>query len=252
MKNGWIVYTLSIDGKKDYATYNTVLWEILNSKLLKPSRHDNRLEFKVGYKYPYQKKPWYLSDLALACYKGYVTSLESCIPEMQRYFEVKGKKETEHMDSNTYNNTKQNLVWMEKGLNDTKSVKVTRIKEPNYLVSAYCDGEYRIWYAAILDAERGTEILRNMGYNYTAMDNRTMWYQCLCHSAEEYVQEIDLIIDKFAPKFANKLKDDRNKWIPTDGYVFRDTELSIRAQELLASLDRSEFMPVSIGKEESA
>lgn len=244
IRNGWIIYTLTVDGGQDYLTYNDVLLEILNSRLLKPLRHNGRLEFKVGYQQPYEGY-WYISDLAYACYHGYVTSLENCIQEMQRYFEEKGELEIEHMDNNTYNNTKYNLLWMDAGLNSRKGVKVTRIKQPNYLASANCDGEYRIQFYSAFNEERANKVLENIGLDFFdahSVENYTLIHN-ICSNAEDYVNAIDFIIDNLSPQCADMLKDEKRRWIPTEGYIFSNTEVSVRTQEMLASLDRNIFIP---------
>ncbi len=143
IKNGTITYKLKLDGVEDYLTYNPTLLSILKMDRLKPFRDEGRLRFKIrknGTDINY-----YLYDLAFACYSGGV-NCNSFIGDMQRYYANKSCQglSIDHADNNIHNNTILNLSLMPKVENFRKSDIVAKVKQPIYLNSAYCNGQYRI------------------------------------------------------------------------------------------------------------
>lgn len=80
--NDKIIYTLKLDGVKDYLTYNETLLTILKMDKLKPYRDNGRLKFKVWHNGADVNIA--LHDLAFACYSERVHS-KTFISDMQKY-----------------------------------------------------------------------------------------------------------------------------------------------------------------------
>ncbi len=141
--NDKIIYTLKLDGVKDYLTYNETLLTILKMDKLKPYRDNGRLKFKVWHNGADVNIA--LHDLAFACYSERVHS-KTFISDMQKYHEYKAfnNLSIDHADNNVRNNTKYNLSLMDKTLNSTKGTIIARVKMPAYLNVSFCNDKYRV------------------------------------------------------------------------------------------------------------
>lgn len=237
--NDKIIYTLKLDGVKDYLTYNETLLTILKMDKLKPFRDNGRLRFKVrenGADFN-----MYLYDLAFACYSGRVHS-KSFIGDMQEYYEYKAfnNLSIDHADNNVMNNTRYNLSIMDRALNSTKGVIISRVKMPTYLNTAYYNGKYRV---QILWAVSADDINNSIGklFNESITDTAGVCaMHFICESTESFVDCLQYIISQ-KYEWALPLKNGSN-WVKNNNPCWcENINYSMHAQEILSKMNEADF-----------
>lgn len=240
-----IKITLMCDKQIDYVSNNKILWEILQKKELRPYRTGDRLAFIV------QKRGnsirFYLYDLAMACYGGWL-SVNTYLVDIERYQEWKSANHlsVDHADNNRANNTIFNLSLMSGELNRIKAAIVTHFTPPYALVSAYCDGEYRVRVGMRTLGEK-SELLKNVGISGEAY----FWLNFCCRSADEYVSCLKYLerstyewMDNTAHENWHDDKDNL--------YVAGDIQKSMFCQKMLSLMDEKAFNVFENGTEKSA
>lgn len=237
--NDKIIYTLKLDGVKDYLTYNETLLTILKMDKLKPFRDKGRLRFKVrenGADFN-----MYLYDLAFACYSGQVRS-KSFISDMQKYYEQKAfnNLSIDHADNNVRNNTKYNLSLMDKTLNSTKGTIIARVKMPAYLNVSFCNDKYRVQLLWTVSAD---DINNSIGklFNDSITDTAGLCaMHFICESAESFVDCLQYIIS-LKYEWALPLKDGGN-WVKNNNPCWcENINHSMHAQEILSKMNEADF-----------
>lgn len=237
--NNKIIYTLKLDGVKDYLTYNETLLTILKMDKLRPFRDNGRLRFKVRENGA--DVNMYLYDLAFACYSGQV-KIKSFISDMQKYYEHKAfnNLSIDHADNNVLNNTRYNLSAMDRVLNSTKGAIVSRVKMPAHLNTAYYNDKYRV---QILWAVSADEINNSIGklFNNSITDTAGLCaMQFICESAESFVDCLQyIILQKY--EWALPLKNGGN-WIKNNNPCWcENINHSMHAQEILSKMNEADF-----------
>lgn len=243
IKNGTITYKLKLDGVEDYLTYNPTLLSILKMDRLKPFRDEGRLRFKIrknGTDINY-----YLYDLAFACYSGGV-NCNSFIGDMQRYYADKSRQRLsiDHADNNIHNNTILNLSLMPKVENFRKSDIVARIKQPIYLNSAYCNGQYRIQMLFELPSRVIKDVIANKFIGKTAeYSNGYSALHFVCDTPKQYVDCLKWLTEQ-SYEWTEPLKNARGQWIKNENNCWcADISHSLHAQSALGTLPDNLFQP---------
>lgn len=236
-----IVYKLKIDGVDDYATYNDTLYEILKLDRVIPFRNNGRLQFDVWENGLRVK--FYMHDLAFACYLG-VISLDSFLEDLQIYYDNKSKNNLsiDHADNNQHNNTIYNLSPMDRVLNTVKGSIITRVKEPMYLNSAYCNGKYRVQMLFEDTQNKISEILNRYTNMFCNFSGGVTAIHFVCDTPEQYVDCLKWLTNtKF--EWAEPLKD-KGHWIKSDNSCWcLNIQNSLHAQKVLSLLPDSLFQP---------
>lgn len=237
--NDKIIYTLKLDGVKDYLTYNKTLLTILKMDKLKPYRDRGRLKFKVwnnGADFN-----MYLYDLAFACYSGRVES-QSFIDDMQKYYEYKSfnNLSIDHADNNVMNNTRYNLSIMDRALNSTKGGIISRVKMPAYLNTSYYNDKYRV---QILWAVSTADINNSIGKQFDEKITDTAGFcamHFICESAENFVDCLQYVTS-LKYEWALPLKNG-SSWIKNNNPCWcENINHSMHAQELLSKMNEDNF-----------
>ena len=143
----YITLTMNKSGIADYFTKNQTFLDIL--KYYKPSLNmDKQQRIRAVFYLPNEERhdqKYFMYDIAYACYADKV-HVESCLDDMRDFIEWKNKNgyTVDHADSNHRNNTILNLSMMSRKLNSSKSDLVAKFVDPFSIITAYCNGEYRI------------------------------------------------------------------------------------------------------------
>ena len=239
IKGNKIIYTLKLDGIKDYLSYNKTLLDILKLDKLKPFRDCGRLRFKVR-----ENKTdinIYLYDLAYACYSGQVNS-EIFLKDIQKYYEHKAfnNLSIDHADNNVMNNTEYNLSSMDKNLNVRKGNIVSRVKEPIYLNSAYYEGKYRVQMLFITKSSTNSTIISRSLDKSVDCTNGYCALHFLCDTPESYVDCLRWLTTQHY-EWAKPLRKDGN-WIKNDNNCWcSKINNSLQAQMILSKLPTQIF-----------
>lgn len=238
-----IIYTLKLDGVKDYLTLNGELLAIFKLNALKPFRDGGRLRFKV--RKDGADVNFYLYDLAYACYEGIIKT-ESFLDDLQRYFEYKSSNSLsiDHADNNIHNNTMFNLSVMERRLNIIKGAVVSKVKEPVYLNSAYFDGKYRIQMLFHIDSDtvNATVVshMKELGFFKAHCSDGLAAIHFICDEAESYVNCLGWLTEQ-RYEWAKPLKEN-GKWVKNDGDCWcLNIHHSMRAQNHLSKMSEDIF-----------
>lgn len=241
VKDGLIIYTLTLDGVKDYLSYNEDLLEILKLCKLIPFRDEGRLRFKINESGT--SVNLYLYDLALGCYQGMIKS-DTLIEDIAEYYKFKSLNSlsVDHIDNNVCNNTAYNLSLMDKGLNMSKGALISKVKMPVYLNSAYVDNKYRVQitfdtgYSNIIQ-----NILDRFIPNTVKADRAYIIMNFICNDAENYVSCLKwLVNNKY--EWSLPLKNSKGNWVKNDNPCWcSDINNSLHAQRVLAQMDERDF-----------
>ena len=238
--NNKIIYTLKIDNVKDYLTYTDDLFEILKNKKLKPFRDNGRLRFK--YRYNGSDINFYLYDIAIACYYGKVNP-DTFIQDMQNYYTYKSQHRLsiDHADNNIQNNTVHNISSMNLRTNIRKSDIISRVKEPIYLNSAYCNAKYRIQMLFKVNSNDTNKVIFK---RFTGVDTPNSGGICalhfICNTPEQYVDCLKWLTEQ-KYEWAEPLKSGRN-WNDNGNNCWcLNIDNSLHAQMILSHMNESEF-----------
>lgn len=237
--NNKIIYTLKLDGVKDYLTYNETLLTILKMDRLRPFRNNGRLSFNIRENGA--DTNMYLYDIAFACYSGQVES-SSFICDMQRYYEQKAFRNLsiDHADNNLLNNTVYNLSLMDKALNSAKGAIVAKVKMPAYLNTAFYNNRYRL---QILWAVSADEIKNSIGklFNKNITDTAGLCaMHFICDDTDSFVECLRFVTS-LKSEWALPLKNGKN-WIKNNNPCWcENINNSMHAQEVLSKMNESDF-----------
>lgn len=236
-----IIYRLKIDGVADYVTYNDTLYEILKLNRVIPFRNNGRLQFDVWENHSRVK--FYMHDLAFACYQGLI-SVDNFLEDIQAYYDNKRKYglSIDHADNNPHNNTVFNLSFMEIGLNTSKGSIVAKVKEPVYLISAYCNGKYRIQMLFEDTQNKMSKIVNRFTDKFTNFVGGQFAIHFVCDTPEKYVECLKWLTEtKF--EWAEPIKI-LGHWIKNDNNCWcLNINNSMHAQKALSLLPDSLFQP---------
>lgn len=241
-----IIYTLKLDGVKDYLSYNETLLEILKMDKLKPFRDCGRLRFKVRMNK--SDINFYLYDLAFGCYSQMIT-VDDFINDLQTYYDEKAKYSlsVDHADNNIHNNTKLNLSLMEKSFNSAKGYIVAKVKEPVYLNSIYFNNRYRVQMLFMAEPNITNNIIKRFFKNLDNCSGGIVGLHFICDTAEEYVNCLKWLTEQRF-EWARPLKDG-TRWIKNNNRCWcLNINNSIHAQKVLSSMSENEFQPFSFGE----
>ena len=139
--------TMSKTGTVDYFTKNQTFLDIL--KYYKPSFViDKQQRIRAVFYLPNEERhdqKYFMYDIAYACYTGKVHA-NSFLNDMRGFIKWKNENRytVDHADSNHRNNTILNLSMMSRKLNSSKNDLVSKFVDPFSILTAYCNGEYRI------------------------------------------------------------------------------------------------------------
>lgn len=232
IKGNYMIYDFHCGDVVDYLTCNDTLYRILAQNGFSPFLDDGRIRFTDNR----DNAKYRIADLALACYSGRITSFETWKDDIQKFLDYKHSEgfEVDHADCNSHNNTILNLSLMEGTLNRNKNSIVARFKLPVILSTAYIEDEYRIQV-----------IWKNLyarGYfkNITLDSPSYVTLNLLCEDEESFVdclQRLSILeTDWSYPAKEN------GKWINSKYECWcSDIENSLRAQSILATMDREDF-----------
>lgn len=241
IQNDKIVFTLALDGIREYLTYDPVLYEILRMDRLKPFRNNGRLRISVhegGVDFKF-----YIYDLARACYDGRV-KVDSFIRDMQTFYDYKNDNDLDidHLDNNVHNNTKGNIVLMDAAINRKKSAITARFRPPFYLNSVFYDDEFRIQLTFEADKSFTEDFLRRLGIDRKIDKVVPMAMHFRCTTAEDYVDCLYFLAESSyawcMPGVTPKQHHTANKEV---SYWASNINNSLHAQKILALMDNSEF-----------
>ena len=244
VKGDKIIYTLNLDGIKDYLTYDKQLLNILMLDSLKPFRDDGRLRIKIR-----NNKTdinMYLYDLAYACYSGAVKA-DSFINDIQKYYEYKSfnNLSIDHADNNIYNNTKYNLSMMCRTINAVKSDIIARVKMPAYLNTAYYDNKYRVQVLWAISAKNINDSVGGFCGQQLAETAGVCAMHLICDTAEKYVNCLQYITSLNC-EWAKPLKDGR-EWVKNNNSCWcADINNSMHAQAVLSKMSETDFQVYDI------
>lgn len=236
-----VLFTLKLDGVTDYFTYSDMLVEVFTKVRLNPFRDEGRLRFRInengaGINY-------YAYDIALACYYGYINGADSFILDMQKYTNIKRSNNlsVDHADNNIQNNTSYNLSLMRLRWNMKKNNLVTRIKEPLYLNTAYCDNKYRVQMLFKVNSETMDRVILKRFVGNKKDNTGGLCSLCfLCSSDNEYVECLKwLTTTKF--EWAEPVRDSEH-WFNSDNKCWcANIRNSLYSQSVLAMMNESNF-----------
>lgn len=241
VQNDRIIFTLALDGVREYLTYDPVLYEILKMERLKPFRNGGRLRISVHENGTDFK--FYIYDLARACYDGWV-KVDSFIKNMQAFYDYKNVNDLDidHLDNNVHNNTRGNIVLMEAVLNRKKSAITARFRPPFYLNSVFCDNEFRIQLTFEADKIFTEDFLRRCGIDRKIDKVIPAAMHFRCTTSEDYVDCLYFLAESSyawcMPGITPKQHHTANKEIPCWA---SDIQNSLRAQKILSMMCREEF-----------
>ncbi len=247
--NDKIIYTLKLDGVKDYLSYNETLLEILKMDKLKPFRDCGRLRFKVNINK--SDVNFYLYDLAYGCYTQMIT-VENFIEDLQRYYDIKSKHNfsIDHADNNIHNNTILNLSFMEKSFNCMKGDIVAKVKIPIYLNSIYFNNKYRIQILFEIEPNVINSIIKRFNYSFDNSSGGIAALHFICDTVEEYVNCLKWLTEQHF-EWANPIKDGK-RWIKNDNNCWcLEIQNSLHAQKILSLMPENEFQTVSFDTHKS-
>lgn len=241
IQNDKIIFTLALDGIKEYLTYHPALYEILRMDRLKPFRNEGRLRISVrenGVDFKF-----YIYDLARACYDNKVRS-ESFIKDVQSFLDYKNTNDLDidHLDNNVHNNTRGNIVLMDAGLNRRKSAITAHFKHPFYLNSVHCDGEFRVQLLNVANNEYIENLLKQLGIYCSIEGTVQAGMHFRCKDAEDYVNCLYYLAESryswCLPSTTPKQHHTANKEMQ---YWASDINNSLHAQEILMRMNCEEF-----------
>lgn len=227
IQNYKIIFTLALDGVREYLTYDPVLYEILKMERLKPFRNNGRLRISVHENGSDFK--FYIYDLARACYDGRVRT-GSFIKDMQAFYDYKNDNDLDidHLDNNVHNNTSGNIVLMDAALNRKKSAITARFRPPFYLNSVYCNDEFRIQFLNLFGNEHIENILVGIHFSCVTADD---YVECLYFLAES---SYAWCLPGMTPKQHHTANKELECWASNIHH-------SLHAQKILTMMMREEF-----------
>ena len=217
----------------DYLTADEILFQILAFGSLSPFLDDGRIRLNDSH----DNAKYRISDLAFACYNGYIKSFETWKSDMQVFLDWKHSEgfEIDHADSNPHNNTAFNLSLMDDNLNREKSSIVARFKLPMIVKTAYIENEYRVqavWTGYYAIVNLGNTQVKGGGGYFTL--------NFICSDANGFVDCLKTlsVIDT---SWSYPAKEN-GKWRDTDRECWSsDIHNSLSAQKQLTAMSCDDF-----------
>lgn len=238
--------TMNKTGTVDYFTKNQTFSDIL--KQYKPSLEmDKQKRIRAVFYLPEEERhdqKYFLYDIAYACYAGKV-HVDSFLEDMSNFIKWKNENKytVDHADSNHRNNTILNLSMMTRKLNSSKNDLIAKFVDPFSIITAYCNGEYRIAFHTRVNIK----MLENLTIHIPGFGDivphtigkSTM--KLICEDADCYVACLRWLYDtriqwcsENTPRINQQQNSDFNYWAG-------DIENSLKSQKMLVQMDSSVF-----------
>lgn len=247
----YITLTMKKTGTVDYFTKNQTFLDVL--KQYKPSLEiDKQQRIRAVFYLPTEERhdqKYFIYDIAYACYTGKVHT-DSFLKDMRDFIRWKNENRytADHADTNHRNNTVLNLSLMTRKLNSSKSNLIAKFVDPFSIITAYCNGEYRIELRTRINIEMIEKltisipnILKVIPRN---IDNKNIGESAIafiCEDANHYVACLRWLYDtrirwcsENTPRMNQQQNLDSNYWAG-------NVKNSLMAQKMLAQKDSSMF-----------
>lgn len=224
-----------IDGRINYV-YHTAgvvafcsdigpLYEILQDKTLSPSMHKrDRIQLRKQRGAEEINGSCFLHELAYACYRGKITSVEDWPKQLARFRKWMRSHgyEIDHADGNLLNCTVYNLSMMKAKQNRIdKRTLTAKIQLPAILFSGYYGNAYRILV-----------LLPGI---------KKEWIKLRCRTARDYIESLSVIAKLNGgygePLYISNKKEYKRRPCATKA----DYLYSILGQEIIAGISEKEF-----------
>lgn len=245
--NDYIVLTMNKTKTVDYFTNNQIFLGIL--KHYKPSLEiDKQQRIRAVFYLPNRERhdqKYFLYDIAYACYANKVCT-DSFLDDMCNFIKWKNNNRytTDHADSNHRNNTVFNLSMMTRKLNSSKSDLIARFVDPFSIITAYCNGEYRI----DLHTRVNIETIENLTLNISGFGTLVphpigeSTVKFICKDANSYIACLRWLYDTRV-QWCNGQNTPRMIHQKNSGYSYWSGNIknSLKGQKILVQSDSSKF-----------
>ena len=236
----YITLTMNKTGTVDYFTRNQTFLDIL--KQCKPSlATDKQQRIRAVFYLPNEERhdqKYFVYDIAYACYTGKVHA-DSFMEDMSNFIKWKNENRytVDHADTNHRNNTVFNLSMMTRKLNASKSNLIAKFVDPFSIITAYCNGEYRIENLTVHIPDVGNLVPHAVG---NTIGESVMKF--ICEDAKSYIACLrwlyDTRIQWCDSENTPRMNQQQNG---CSSYWAGNIKNSLAAQKLLVQKDSSMF-----------
>lgn len=239
----YITLTMNRTGTVDYFTRNQTFLDIL--KHYKPSLEiDKQQRIRAVFYTPDEDrhdKKYFIYDIALACYTDNV-HVDTFLDDMSNFIKWKNENKytVDHADGNHRNNTVLNLSLMTRSQNSAKSDLVARFVDPYAILTAYCDGEYRIELRTRVTTKQIIDIPGFGQFITHPVGDARM--QLACKDADDYIDRLRWLYDTHFswcnPENTPQTNQQQNSSL---NYWAGDIENSLMSQKMLSQMKPTIF-----------